>query len=138
MPGTGAVHDALFHRAVQTILGKAAESLDGALQMGGLRIRRRNQVVKFLIGHFRIAGDCPVDKGLHLGVHGVEIDRRGHDKDIGFHHFIQNIGHIILLHTAVGAVTNSTAGTVPDVVVSETNHFHIVSGLLCTQGKLVA
>ena len=50
--------------------------------------------VKRLVADFRIPGDAPINKRLHLRIHRIEIYRRRHDDHVSGDHLFQNLSLI--------------------------------------------
>jgi hypothetical protein len=95
--------------------------------------------VELLVLDFSVPGAGSVDERLHLCGHGVEVHRRCHHDHIGSNHLLQDFRHVILLGTALGAfVAGAATRAVVDLPVSQEDLLGVVSGLVCTQHKLVA
>jgi len=94
---------------------------------------------RLFIGYFCISGTGPVDQDLQLGVHVVEIDRGCHHQDVRSDHFLQDLGHIIVLcaGSAIPLAGKASQAEV-DILLLQTYFFDLVPGVLCADHKPVA
>lgn len=101
-------------------------------------VRHGDDVVKFFVLDFQPAGNGAVDNCFQLRINGVEIDGAGQHQYIGVDHFLQDLRHVVLVHTFAAVVTAVVAGgTGMDFLIFYTDFFYLVARLLCATGKFV-
>ena len=85
------------------------------------------------------AGVEPVDEGLELGVHRVEVDRAGQHDDVGGLHLGYDLGDVVLDAALAPAVLAVVAGGAePNSLAPEVDLLNIVAGFHRSAYELVA